>query len=289
MEFYHLRSFVVVAETKNLTHAAKRLCSTPPAISAHIKSLEQELETPLFIRSSKGMTLTDKGKLLLIKAQKTLDSAVDMVNLAAENQGELIGIFNLGINQSIQSLKCPKLIENLSEICPGISLQLKQSSTGKIIADIQNKELDGGYIYGDIPQGLTGIEIKKEAITTIAPKSLALNNIKTLQDLAPLAWITMGDYCPFDEVIKQKLGSTLCSKVQSDHDQSRLELVKSGVGLSLLERSIAEQEQSIGSVQILPELNFQMPLSFVVLTKRLNEPLIKAIRQEINILWDILI
>lgn len=99
----------------------------------------------------------------------------------------------------------------------------------------------------------------------------------------------MGDYCPFDKVIKQKLGTRICSKVQSDDDQSRLELVKSGIGLSLLERSIAEQEQLIGNVQIIPQLNFKMPVSFVVLTKRLNDPLIKAVRQEINILWDILI
>ena len=143
MEFYHLRSFVIVAETQNLTQAAKRLCSTPPAISAHIKTLEQELGTVLFIRSAKGMTLTEKGQFLLVKAQKTLDSAVDMVNLAAENQDELIGHFNLGLNQSVQALKCSELINNIAENCPGISLQLEQSSTGKIITDIQtNKTAD---------------------------------------------------------------------------------------------------------------------------------------------------
>ncbi len=88
MEFYHLRSFVAVAQTGNLTQAAKRLYTTPPAISAHIKSLEAELATPLFIRSSKGMALTEKGQLLLTKAQVTLDSAVDLLNLAANNQHE---------------------------------------------------------------------------------------------------------------------------------------------------------------------------------------------------------
>ena len=62
MEFYHLRSFVAVAQTGNLTQAAKRLYTTPPAISAHIKTLEEELSNPLFIRSSKGMSLTDKGQ-----------------------------------------------------------------------------------------------------------------------------------------------------------------------------------------------------------------------------------
>jgi len=105
LEFYHLRSFVAVAQTGNLTQAAKRLYTTPPAISAHIKSLEDELSTPLFIRSSKGMALTDKGQLLLKKAQITLDSALDLVNLAANNQHEIMGTFQLGINLTAKQIK----------------------------------------------------------------------------------------------------------------------------------------------------------------------------------------
>lgn len=50
MEFYHLRSFVVVAKTGNLTAAAKQLCTTPPAISAHIKGLEDELKKHLSLQ-----------------------------------------------------------------------------------------------------------------------------------------------------------------------------------------------------------------------------------------------
>lgn len=287
MEFYHLRSFIIVAETQNLTHAAKRLYSTPPAISAHIKALEQELDTALFIRSQKGMTLTEKGQLLLIKAQKTLDSAVDMVNLAADNQDELIGHFNIGLNQSVHALKCSELINNLTENCPGISLELLLSSTGKIIEDIQSGQLDGGYIYGEVPDGFTAINIKKEKITTIAPTHFANKKIIALQDLAQFSWITMAKYCPFDMILKQKLGKSIQSKVQSYHDQSRLELVKSGLGLSFLELSTAEKEQLNGSITILPQLDFLMPLSFVVLTKRLSDPIIKALIQEINILWDV--
>lgn len=286
MEFYHLRSFVVVAETKNLTQAAKRLCSTPPAISSHIKMLEQELDTPLFIRSSKGMTLTEKGQLLLAKAQKTLDTAIDMVNLAADNKDELIGSFTLGLNQNLQNLKGGELIKNLSENCSGISLKFEQSSTGTIITNIQDGTMDGGYIYGNIPEGFTAIKIKQENITTISPKHFE-NKIITSTDLAKELWITMDKYCPFDQALKDKLGINIQSKIQSDNDQSRLELVKEGIGLSFLEFSIAKREQQRGEINIFPQLDFSIPLSFVVLTKRLNDPIIKALIQEIRILWAI--
>ena len=102
MEFYQLRSFLAVAQTGNLTQAAKRFYTTPPAISAHIKALDEELAAPLFTRSSKGMALTEKGQLLLKKSQVTLDSAVDLVNLAADNQHEIIGSFRLGNNLGVE-------------------------------------------------------------------------------------------------------------------------------------------------------------------------------------------
>ena len=54
MEFYHLRSFVVVAKTGNLTLAAKQLFTTPPAISAHIKALEEELKHLYLFAQVKG-------------------------------------------------------------------------------------------------------------------------------------------------------------------------------------------------------------------------------------------
>ena len=100
MEFYHLRSFIVFAQTKNLTLAAKNLCTTPPAISAYIKSLESELKTVLFERSTRGMAITVTGKVLLEKAKVILDCDQEMANCAIENQNELIGDSKLAFNQN---------------------------------------------------------------------------------------------------------------------------------------------------------------------------------------------
>jgi len=287
VEFYHLRSFVAVAQTGNLTQAAKRLYTTPPAISAHIKTLEEELSTPLFIRSSKGMTLTDKGKLLLTKAQITLDSAVDLVNLAADNQHEVIGTFRFANNVSIEQAKLVELSTNLQENCPGISLDIHQQSTGKTILEVRSHQLDGGYIFGDIPDDFIGITVMQQSITTIAPLSFELNNALTASQLSQQAWIMMGDYCPFDTVLTEKLGSGIPSVLKSSDDGTRLALVKSGHGLSFVTVEEALFAVKDKQVQRLTMLDFSMPLHFVIAKNRADEPVIKALRQEINILWQI--
>ncbi|PKI17844.1 LysR family transcriptional regulator [Colwellia sp. 12G3] len=285
MEFYHLRSFVAVAQTGNLTQAAKRLYSTPPAISAHIKSLEEELATALFTRSSKGMALTEKGQLLLTKAQATLDSAVDLVNLAADNQHEIIGSFRLGNNLSVEQVKLAELAINIQENCPGISLAIHQQSSGKTLQDIRAHQLDGGYIFGEIPDDFVGITVLAQQITTIAPLTFDCRNALTSAELSQQPWIMMGEYCPFDDMLREKLGSDIQSVLKSSDDGTRLELVKNNFGLSFVTLEEAHVAEENKTVQIIPTLDFTTPLHFVIAKSRVKEPVIKALLQEIRILW----
>jgi DNA-binding transcriptional LysR family regulator len=287
LEFYHLRSFVAVAQTGNLTQAAKRLYTTPPAISAHIKTLEEELSTSLFVRSSKGMTLTEKGHALLIKAQITLDSALDLVNLAANNQHEIIGTFQLGINLTAKQIRLAELVNNLQENCPGISLDAHYQSTGKNINEIREHQLDGGYIFGDIPDDFIGVPIMEKKITTVAPLSFDCSKILTKADLSAYQWIKMGDYCPFDDLLQRKLGNNIPSVLKTSDDGTRLELVKNDIGLSFLEIEEALLAEKNKQIQIISELDFSTTLHFVIAKNRVDEPVISALMQEIRILWHI--
>ena len=68
MELDQLKTFIIVAEEKNMTKASERLFITQPALSTKLKLLEDELQVELFNRTSKGMELTD----LIGQADKNL-------------------------------------------------------------------------------------------------------------------------------------------------------------------------------------------------------------------------
>ena len=68
---YRLHVFRQVAEVRSLTKASKALHLSQPAVSKHIKLLEEELRVPLFVRSSTGVVLTDAGTIFLRHVHET--------------------------------------------------------------------------------------------------------------------------------------------------------------------------------------------------------------------------
>jgi DNA-binding transcriptional LysR family regulator len=85
-ELRHLRYFVVVAEELNFSRAAARLHMAQPPLSVAIRQLEQELGTDLFVRTSREVTLTEAGRVLLDGALRTLAEA-DRAVAAAKRAG----------------------------------------------------------------------------------------------------------------------------------------------------------------------------------------------------------
>src|ERR1035437_290782 len=96
LEIYQIRSFVTVAEHGSLTKAALLVHVTQPAVSGHLKTLENTLNLKLFERSSTGVRLTKAGEALLPKAQAILAATSEFRNRARDLQGKLSGKARVG-------------------------------------------------------------------------------------------------------------------------------------------------------------------------------------------------
>jgi len=291
VELYHLRTFVIVADEKNVTRAAKRLFMTPPAVSAHIKALEEELNVTLFVRTPQGMQITEKGLLLKGKAEQALRAAQDIVNHATQMQDYLMGRLAVGLNAAPGFLRVGPLVSQMSSNYPGIDLAFSSSVSGRIIEDLQAGKLDAGFIFGASPvDGVVSRCLTTVELVVAAPKQWEVQIAgATWQEIADLAWIYSTIYCPFQVIIDDlfaQRGLRCRHAVECQDDPTKYELVSSGVGLALLEKHEAGDGVNAGKIAIWKTDPIYCELSLAMLKNRQQDPLLVALETEIVSMWD---
>lgn len=290
MELNQLQVFVIVAEEENITRAAKRLFTTPSSISMTVKALEDELGVQLFQRTSRGMQITERGRLLYDKAQNTLRAAQELANYATEIQSSLMGRVIVGLNSPPNILHVSKWVRDIRQNCAGIDLQLVSSHSGRIMEHLKTGTVDIGFVCGKIddPQLASYYLTDLELVVGIPTQWQDELRHATWEQLAQYPWIGADIYCPFQtwaQAIFEKQSLNYQQAIQTDDDATRITLVMAGVGLSLLEASEARQESQKGHLYI-PALDpIYCPLSIACATHRQHEPLIKAVREGIIKQW----
>lgn len=199
MELYQLRTLVTVAEEGNFTRAGKRVHATQPAVSAHIKALEEELGVQLFHRTPRGVELTSAGSELIEDAIQVLAAADRLRTRAVTLQGEVAGKVGLGLCADPAYLKVSRFIEDMSEQFPKLNLLLVQSPSGPILSAIRAKELDAGFVFSGNPYG------ELEAIKLAEPKYCVMGAYKwkdrlakaDAEELSQFTWVIPASHSAF--------------------------------------------------------------------------------------------
>jgi DNA-binding transcriptional LysR family regulator len=96
VDLRQLRYFVTLAETRNFHRAAERLNMSQPPLTVAIRKLEEELGTPLFVRGTRGVTLSPAGEAALEAAQATLAQAARFRAAAREGMAGERGRLRVG-------------------------------------------------------------------------------------------------------------------------------------------------------------------------------------------------
>lgn len=146
MELTHLKTFREVAETLNFTRAAERLHLTQSAVSHQIKSLESELDEPLFIRAKRGVKLTQAGKIALEYAERILDDAEALRERLSGREHFPVGrVRAAAATQAFVHLFAP-LFEQFMRLHTGIEVSFRTTvSTEQTVSDILNGKADIGF------------------------------------------------------------------------------------------------------------------------------------------------
>jgi len=293
MELYQLRTFVTVAEEGHLTRAAERLFTSQPAISAHVKSLEEELGVTLFDRTPKGMQLTAAGEQLLARAQRTLLAAGELLDEARAMQDELVGEVRIALNTDAAFLRVIDIQRALVAAHPRLATNFVSGSSEANLPATRVGRIDAGFVGGIIDDGLLeSVTVAMEDLVVAVPSGMRGRFDDTdIADLARQPWIHTSPACPHYRVMSRIFDAHCCEPkrvVVAEQEDALLAMVCAGMGLGIVRRDKAEQvEAEDGSLYALPLELPMNPVNFVYLRKRANDPLIRAVLTAVTGAWGI--
>jgi len=142
LDIRQLRYFESVARLGSFTQAAARLAVAQPALGVQIRKLEGELETQLFVRSSRGAELTEAGQELLKAARRILADVEAAKNSICDLNGPLRGYLRVGLPSSISALLAIRVMEIARETLPRVKLSLMESRSGELVDALIDERLD---------------------------------------------------------------------------------------------------------------------------------------------------
>lgn len=282
MDTYQLRTFVVVARERSITRASQLLHLSQPAVSAHIKALEDALGLTLFERTPRGMSLTREGDRLLTKAASTLEAQQELLDEATRLKGHLTGRLRLGASGSGTNPAAGRLLARLSQEHRAVEVTLKHGTSLEVLAGVQNGTLDAGFYNeaGEPDPGLETIEVSSFGIHLVAPSGgEAWRGTLDWKRLEGVPWI-------------YPAGSACCGRAAEnlfrahhvrprqvlsvDREDVTRTLVAQGTGVGLLHDDTSKEAQARGEVVLLLETPTRVRVLFAFLAARARDPLLLA-------------
>ncbi|MEU3662125.1 LysR family transcriptional regulator [Streptomyces sp. NPDC032940] len=153
----HLECFVAVAEESHFGRAAARLGMAQPPLSQRIQRLERELGVRLFERSSRHVTITEAGTLLLAEARELLARSESLLATARRIRDGETGLLRAALSPDVSGETVAALMADFRRRRSGLELELRELSTAQQLAAFAAHELDVGIVHH--PCDVTGLEL----------------------------------------------------------------------------------------------------------------------------------
>lgn len=181
--------FYEVAQCRNFSVAAKKLYISQPAVSKSILRLEESLNTVLFHRSSRGVTLTPEGELLYQHVEKALLSLKSGEEQLRSAYAQGISRLSIGVSTTLCKYILLPLLKNFIAENPNIKITISCQSTFETITALQKGSIDIGLV--GIPADTTAIQ--SHTITYLPLKTIEDIFVTTDAYLTPLMHRYGGD------------------------------------------------------------------------------------------------
>ncbi len=236
--------FLKVYQTKSFTKTAEYYQYTQSAISQMIRSLETEMDTTLFHRTTEGVILTFEGKRLLPVIQEIALAHEHLEEVLGTLHNNRIGRVRIGAYISLSCFWLPLCIKSFNDLYPNISFELYQEDDAQILEWLRKGNIDFAFICDPHKREFCFHQLFEDPFLLALPIDYPLNEQEeySLKEFADCNFISLD--VGYSDYIKQMFRSASINpaiKYRTIDDSGTLALVEQGFGVSLLPAFVAHR------------------------------------------------
>jgi LysR family hydrogen peroxide-inducible transcriptional activator len=261
MTLTELKYIVAVARERHFGKAADACFVSQPTLSVAIKKLEEELDVKLFERSANEVSVTPLGEEIIQHAQRVLEQAAGIKEIAKRGKDPLAGPLRLGVIYTIGPYLLPDLMKQSMRKTPQMPLMLQENFTVKLMDMLRSGEIDCAILAEPFPDtGLATAPLYDEPFMAALPLKHPLGKKKsiTAEQLKNETMLLLGNgHCFRDHVLEVcpefARFSSNAEGIRKSFEGSSLEtirhMVAAGMGVTLVPRLSVPEEALVAQPQ----------------------------------------
>jgi LysR family hydrogen peroxide-inducible transcriptional activator len=291
MTLTELRYIVAVARERHFGRAAETCHASQPTVSVAIRKLEDELGVRLFERRASEVSPTAVGELVIAQAQRVLEEAAAVHEIARQGRDPLSGPLRLAAIYTIGPYLLPALVRQVQRDLPQMALLLNENFTVRLIEMLRIGEIDAAVMALPLPDaGLAVAPLYDEPFVVAVPRGHAWARRKAVavEDLAGQTNLLLGSgHCFRDQVLDacpdlERPGAVegRNKPIEGSSLETIRQMVAAGIGVAVLPATSVPARARRDSLIVYLPFRRQVPSRRVVLAWRRSftrEPAIEAL------------
>lgn len=236
MNIHHLKTLIAVHDHDTFADAAESLFLTPAAVSQQIRNLEDELQVPLFDRTTRPPRMNAHGVRIVEQARDVLDR-FNALAARARSPGEVAGTLIIGSGTGITSALVPRALAALRERHPRLQIRIEEGLTDDLVNRVRRRALDGALITEPLVPwpDMQILPITTEPLIVVAPKSVTERGWKNILTARPFLRLNRkSGIGALIDVTLRTSGVNVTEAMELDSSESIVGLVMAGLGVGVV-------------------------------------------------------
>ena len=261
-----IKTLLTLVEIGNYTKTAQQLSLTQPAVSHHVRQIEEEYGIKVFHSGKKNLLLTKEGEVLVKHAKRIMAIEQKLVH-ALEDSKNSVRRYNVGTTITVGEYVVSQLFITYCNEHPGSHINIITDNLNNILVKLESYELDWAIVDGNVPDdGFESILLGTDKLCLVVSPDhpFAKRESVTLEELKNEKFILRSPNAGTRMLFESYLVShsedirSFNILIEIDNINTIKELVYSNLGVTVMSHSACRDEEERGRLVTVPVVNFNV-------------------------------